>query len=381
MKIQQFLWQENKGWSNSSEEKINLGEAQVVFIFGGREALERENILQALKEAFPKAVMIGCSTAGEIHQTDVYDHSIVATALLLEKTSIMHHSVNINGFADSYEAGINLIQKFDKEDLRHIFVLSDGLHVNGSDLVAGMRNALPEGINLTGGLAGDGPHFKKTLVVGKDGKAEEGLVTAIGFYGNNLEVKFGSFGGWDSFGIERQITKSSDNVLYELDNVPALQLYKSFLGEKSKDLPASALLFPLSLRTEAGQPPVVRTILAIDEEEQSMTFAGNLPQGSYVRLMKANMDRLIEGATIAAQTCKPEAGNNDALALLISCVGRKLVLKQLVEEEIEAVQEVLGNKTKLSGFYSYGEICPFSSQLLSCELHNQTMTITYFAET
>jgi hypothetical protein len=169
-------------------------------------------------------------------------------------------------------------------------------------------------------------------------------------------------------------------VLYELDGKPALELYKSFLGDYAKDLPASGLLFPLNLRSEENAKPVVRTILAIDENAQSLTFAGDIPEGGYVRLMKANFDRLIEGATGAAKSTLLEDENKDPeLAILISCVGRKLVLKQLVEEEVEAVSEVLGNSTVLSGFYSYGEISPFSGEV-ECKLHNQTMTVTTFKE-
>ena len=380
MQIQQYFWQKKNSWNPSITEENLLQNPHLVFVFGGREQFENQEAIEGLRQSFPSSIFIGCSTAGEIYQTNVYDNSITATCVLLEKSTVVHNAVHISNFDESFDAGMNLIQKFDKEGLKHIFVISDGLHVNGSDLVAGMRTALPENINLTGGLAGDGANFKKTLVMDKDGSTSEGLIVAIGFYGENFEVNYGSFGGWDSFGIERLVTKSKGNILYELDNAPALTLYKSFLGEKSKDLPASALLFPLSLRTEVGQPPVVRTILGIDEEKQSMTFAGNIPQGSYVRLMKANMDRLIEGATIAAQACKNTNENIASLSILISCIGRKLILKQLVEEEIEAVQEVLGNKTTISGFYSYGEICPFLSKLLSCELHNQTMTITSFVE-
>ncbi len=380
MQIQQYFWQKKKSWMPSISDNIPLQNPDIIFVFGGREQLESREAIEDLKQIFSSSIFIGCSTSGEIYQTNVYDNSVTATCVFLEKSTVVHNAVHISNFDESFDAGVNLIQKFDKENLKHIFVISDGLHVNGSDLVAGMRAALPENINLTGGLAGDGANFKKTLVMDKDSSTREGLIVAIGFYGENFEVSYGSFGGWDSFGIERLVTKSKGNILYELDNAPALMLYKSFLGEKSKDLPASALLFPLSLRTEAGQPPVVRTILAIDESQQSMTFAGNIPQGSYVRLMKANMDRLIDGATTAAQTCKNSNENVTSLSILISCVGRKLVLKQLVEEEIEAVQDVLGNKTTISGFYSYGEICPFSSKLLSCELHNQTMTITSFVE-
>jgi hypothetical protein len=120
--------------------------------------------------------------------------------------------------------------------------------------------------------------------------------------------------------------------------------------------------------------------MAIDEENQSMTFAGDMPEGGYARLMKANFDRLIDGAGDAAHATSETLGaSKPELALLISCVGRKLVLKQRVEEEVEGVRDVLGEDTVLAGFYSYGEICPHGA-FTQCELHNQTMTITTFSE-
>jgi hypothetical protein len=151
------------------------------------------------------------------------------------------------------------------------------------------------------------------------------------------------------------------------------------LGEHAAGLPASGLLFPLNLRTESDDTPVVRTILAIDEETQSLTFAGDIPEGSYVRLNEANFDRLIKGAEGAAEKTMLDTKSSPDLAILISCVGRKLVLKQMIEEEVESVKEVLGQNTTLCGFYSYGEISPFSKNA-KCELHNQTMTITTFKE-
>jgi len=169
-------------------------------------------------------------------------------------------------------------------------------------------------------------------------------------------------------------------VLYELDGHSALQLYKRYLGEHASGLPATGLLFPLSLRTNEGDSGVVRTILSVSEIDQSLTFAGDVPVGSYARLMKANFDRLIDGAIGAARTSYQALGSSSPdLAILISCVGRKLVLKQRVEEEVEGVREILGERTVLAGFYSYGEISPFTPRA-SCELHNQTMTITTFSE-
>jgi hypothetical protein len=250
--------------------------------------------------------------------------------------------------------------------------------VNGAELVRGLQSKVDQDVSITGGLAGDGSNFKNTFIV-HDGEIHSKKIVALGFYGKDLKIGFGSKGGWDSFGIERLVTKSKDNILYELDGKPALQLYKSFLGDKAKDLPGSGLLFPLSMRDNDNQMPVVRTILAIDEAQQSLTFAGNIPEGAYVRLMKANIDRIIDGAEQSAIISKEFAHGPNQLAILISCVGRRLVMKQLVEEEVEAVNEVFENKIFTTGFYSYGEIAPFD-KFSPCSLHNQTMTITTLAE-
>jgi hypothetical protein len=264
------------------------------------------------------------------------------------------------------------------DGLAHVFALSDGLRVNGSELVKGLTAFLPEGIQVTGGLAGDADRFQKTLVL--DGhEPREGTVTAIGFYGDRLKAGCASLGGWDPFGPERLITRSQGNVLYELGGQSALDLYEKYLGEHAEGLPATGLLFPLSLRT-GDSAGVVRTILSVNRDERSLTFAGDVPEGSYARLMKANFDRLIDGAVGAARaTSLGLAGGTAQLAVLISCVGRKLILKQRVEEEVEGVRDVLGDDCTLAGFYSYGEISPFIPGA-KCELHNQTMTITAFAE-
>jgi hypothetical protein len=194
-------------------------------------------------------------------------------------------------------------------------------------------------------------------------------------------VGYGSLGGWDSFGPDRVVTRAEGNVLYELDGQPALDLYKRYLGEFADGLPASGLLFPLALQTPGqGGNGLVRTMLAVDETQGSMSFAGDIPTGAHVRLMKANFERLVEGAEGAARSSHERLGEAPAeLAVLISCVGRKLVLQQRIDEEIEGVRDVLGPQSVFCGFYSYGEISPFTPTA-RCELHNQTMTITTLAE-
>jgi len=378
MKTEQTHWIHRKGWEPGVPGRLG-SEAQLVLVFGSTGALHERVPLQEIRRAYPGAHLLGCSTAGEIYDTQVLDESLVVTAIQFEGTTVQGTRIKLNGSRDSFAAGAQLAQQLDKAGLTHVFVLSDGLRVNGSELVAGLTEHLPPHVAITGGLAGDGARFQETLVLW-DGEPEQDAIVALGLYGDRLRVGYGSLGGWDSFGPERLITRSRGNVLYELDGKSALQLYKTYLGEHAQGLPATALLFPLSLRIQDGAEPVVRTILSIDEDEQSMTFAGDVPQGGYARFMKANFDRLIDGATGAARTSSVAIGSGSAdLAILISCVGRKLVLKQRIEEEVESVREVLGERPILTGFYSYGEISPFTPGG-KCELHNQTMTITTFSE-
>jgi hypothetical protein len=331
-----------------------------------------------VKTKFPAAQSVFCSTSGEIIGDAVFDDSAVVTAIQFDQTTIRPAMTNIRRHGNSYDAGQFLMKQLQADGLGTVFILSDGTSVNGSELVAGFSENNLNNIPITGGLAGDAARFVKTLV-GLNDTPEEGNILAIGFYGSHLHIGHGSFGGWDEFGHERLITRSNKNVLFELDGRNALDLYKEYLGPYVDELPGSALLFPLSLRINGSGENIVRTILSIDEKEKSMTFAGNLPEGSKVRLMKANFDRLIDGAATAAEfTFRPLEGKPD-LAILISCVGRRLILQQRVDEEVQAAKDIFGENTIITGFYSYGEISPLKPNS-KCELHNQTMTITTFSE-
>jgi hypothetical protein len=362
--------------------------AQLVLVFGATAALQDSELVQSIRRFCPMAQFLGCSTSGEICGTEVSDDAVVTTAIHFDHTQVRPAHVSLDANADSEKAGELLSRALPhsviceaggrEEKLTHILVVSDGLSVNGSDLVRGLMKHLPEHVTLTGGLAGDGARFGMTLVFKSDEPRPE-TIAAIGLYGNRLQVGFGSLGGWEPFGPERLVTRSRANVLFELDGRPALSLYKQYLGEHAKGLPATGLLFPLIVQAKSGSTALVRTILAVDEQQQSMTFAGDVPEGAHARLAKANIDRLVEGAVGAAKVSCPEGAVAPQLAVLISCVGRKLVLKQRVEEEVEGVRDVLGAQAAIAGFYSYGEIAPFSRGERS-ELHNQTMTITTFAE-
>ena len=382
MKIEQKKWTVNAGWKEIS--KVDFTEApDLVLVFGGNNALKDKKLFDEIRSWYPNSHIVSSSTAGEIVGTEVSDDSLVLSAIKFEKTTLKFAESSITSADQSEEIGKKLAGNLPTEGLVHVMIFSDGLFVNGTPLVKGLLSVLPKEVSVTGGLAGDGARFKETLV-GFDGVAESKKLVCIGFYGSSIKVGYGSLGGWDSFGVSRTITKSKGNILYELDGAPALFLYKEYLGELAKDLPASGLLFPLNLNIkndDGKEVEVVRTILAVDEKDQSMTFAGDMPEGVVARFMKANFDRLIDGASGAANMSTESLGEKKAeLSILVSCVGRKLVLKERVEEEIEAVKEKIGPQSALIGFYSYGEICPTTPTERQCQLHNQTMTITTFRE-
>jgi hypothetical protein len=378
MKVAASLYKENSFIEGKNKENLILDQAHLVLGFGSRDLISNPNSFDAIKNKFPNAEILLCSSSGEIYDNEVIDNTISITAISFSKTKIKTSEVDINDFSTSFEAGSSLINTFPQEDLKLVFVLSDGGKVNGSELVKGMNHTKKESVLITGGLAGDGAKFEKTYV-GLNKVPEIGKIIAVGLYGDQLEVSHGSLGGWESFGLERTVTKATENLLFEFDGKNALDLYKTYLGKYADELPGSALLFPLSIKLNESEDPIVRTILSIDEKNQSMTFAGDIPVGSKVRFMKANFDRLIDAASDAASTCLKMNNANPKLAILISCVGRKLILANRTEEEIEAVSEIFGDKTLLTGFYSYGEISPLKP-MANCELHNQTMTITCLNE-
>jgi hypothetical protein len=338
-----------------------------------------------LAAAFPRAQLIGCSTAGEIAGAAVHDASISATVVRFEGTRLRRATATIDSAADSRAAGARLAEQLAAPDLRAVFVLSDGLCVNGSALVEGLAQRLPPGIAITGALAGDGSAFQRTWLVGRDGPQAH-QACAIGFHGERLRVGHGCDGGWHDFGPERRITRAEGNVLFELDGRPALDLYKTYLGERAAGLPGTALLFPLAVRRDAaGQDSaLVRTILGIDEERHALIFAGDLPQGGIARLMRANADQLIDSAARAARQAMQGVGGEGGvegpvLVVSVSCVGRRLVLGERTDEEVETVAECAPPGAVHLGLYSYGEISPAVPGGMS-ELHNQTMTVTTLCE-
>lgn len=352
----------------------------LVLIFAALGHLQSPDAFDVLRQAFPAALLAGCSTAGEITNQGMSDNTLVVTAVKFDRTRVKAATGRVTAMDQSDAIGAKLGAELAAPDLRAVLVFGKGVGINGSALISGLIDKVGVSVPVSGGLAGDGGAFTGTLTVTPDGMDADGVV-AIGLYGDDLRVSHGSFGGWQPFGPPRKVTKSEGNILYRLDDQPALDLYKEYLGEYAKDLPASGLLFPFEmLDADHRSIGLIRTILGVDEQAGSLILAGDIDGEGYLRLMHANNEGLIDGAETAARLARDGLGSpNGGLGILVSCVGRKLVMGDAVDEEVEVVSQVLGRQLPLTGFYSYGEIAPFSTTT-ECKLHNQTMTVTFIAE-
>lgn len=355
-------------------------EPQLVTVFGAPAYFSHSRFLHGLQELFPRACLVGCSTAGEIGSEGVSEAGCVLTAVEFAGTRITPASTKLVSMEDSFDAGSRIGAELATPGLKAIIVFAPGVAINGSALVDGLTRRIGPQVLITGGLAADGGAFLRTWTLGPHGASTDEIV-AIGLHGDALEFAHGSFGGWKPFGPVRRITRCEGNIVREIDGEPALAVYQRYLGEHARDLPASGLLFPFAIVDDAGnETGLIRTILGVDRNSGSITLAGAVESGSYLKLMHADTDRLVGGAKTAAEAArKMRSASSDSLAILVSCIGRKLVMGERVGEEVTAVSRVLGSTSVLTGFYSYGEISPRACGA-ACGLHNQTMTISWLGE-
>lgn len=374
MKVAQFKWKSNAWHLLSNDSNVT---PQICLLFGSREVLQsNDDYRKALQEKFPKAEIVQSSTAGNIYADQLLDDTIVATCIEFKHTCI-ESKMFLFEHKSGEELGKEIVHSMEKESLCYMLLLST-TGINAGNVLNGINKASNGSYGVSGGVAGDDTKFETTWV-GLNENIGENRLVAVGFYGTKLKTKHGTQGGWDPFGPKRLITKAEGNVLLEVDQKPILDLYKEYLGPKASELPASALYFPLAVERENNENYIVRGVQDINEKQQSLILFGDVHEGETIQLMRANFDRVIDGAADSAEQSLGERAEKPQLALLISCVGRRIVLDQLVEEELSEVQSVLGNEVSLCGFYSYSELSPLVNEN-ACQLHNQTMTITTFYE-
>lgn len=381
MKIIGTFHRSHGAWKSAAGESLGPAmddERTLALVFGASTQLDDPAPIRELGTMLPKATIIGASGAGAVASVDVLDTETTVALVRFEHTDLAVASEPVPTAEDSRSVGREVARRLVARDgLTAIYLLADGLLVNGPELVQGMNDILPAAVRLAGGMAGDTTAFERTwTIVG--GEPRQGHVTALGFYGDRLRMERGCRGGSVGFGPRRLVTRSAGNVVYELDGTPALQLYKEFLGELASTLPGGASHFPLSVFRSSQSEAVIRFVLGVDDATQSITVAGDIPQGAQVQLSRANRGDLLEGAQEAADALGIRAGSDPVLNLVVSCIGRRIVLGEQTEEELETTIEHLPAGSLQSGFYSYGEIS--STDARRCDMHNMTLTLTSLAE-
>ncbi|WP_294963880.1 FIST N-terminal domain-containing protein [Sulfurimonas sp.] len=375
MQMKTYLFQD-KSWNEDLDRSLD-SENTLIILFACTQMKDIKEGIDDIVRIYPKSTVIGSSTPAEIYENEILYNSITM-AILRFDTSHFKLIVKDIEEANSYEVGKEIVNDLPKDNLKSIFVLANVLNTNGSELTKGLSENIPKNCVIAGGLVGDGVDFNKTWLI-INSKIMNKEICAVGLYGNNLQVHYGCKNGWTRFGFDRHVTHSENNILYSLDNKPALELYKRYLGEYASELPLSGLYFPLMLHEDASREPKLRSVKAINEKENSIIFAGNIPQNSIVSFGRTNLDDLIKSSQEATECLIQDYDKEQkALCIGISGVGRKFVLKQEAEDEIEAVSYALSSNISTVGFYSYGQISKLPSG--GCDFHNQTMTLLLIYE-
>jgi len=379
MKVQQFVLSDKTWWGPSALKDPLLNNVQLVLIFASSSVIQKKEVYELVRNLYPDAEFIVSSASGEIVDNTVYDDSISVTAIHFDTTRVRVISEDIDDGDASFSAGWKWIEKLISDDLRHVLVFSDGNITNGDKLIQWCRNALPNWVTMSWGLAGWAIVFWRSYVSHNSMPDDVRRIVFVWLYGEDLKIGTWSCGGWDIFWPKRVVTKSCENVVYEFDGEPALDLYERYLWDEAKNLPASGVIFPMNISETLAWDPIVRTILEINREEKSITFGWDIPQWHYAQMMKANFERLIDGSQWAWEQSIQHIDNPD-LALLISCLWRRLVLKHRIDREVEVIRDLLWPSCCITGFYSHWEIWPSWENMLDCQFHNQTMTITLLSE-
>lgn len=375
---QNFLWHEESGFTYT-DGKACLNDPDIVFYFTTNDIANRLDIWRIMQQQYPNAILCGCSSSAPICNADLYENAVTGMALHFEKTRLRTWQSSCPQQSDSHAAGKAMVDALLADDLAHIFVIADGLSIHGSQFLSGANCSLPEGVCISGGLASDNFEFKETLS-GIDKAPAPHQICAIAFYGDAIRVGCSAESGWEKFGPKRTITRSHGNVIYELDNKPAYSLYKDYLGpEYAGQLPGSGLRFPLGIQENEESDLIIRSIDGILEQDKALHFNGDIPTGYISWFMSGQLETFAAGASKAATQARASVPDVPQAALLVSCLGRQLIMGASVIYELDAINEVLTDAVPVAGFHSAGE---FSQEKQSCRsiFQTQTMTVTLLAE-
>ena len=378
MKVEQVQLNINDSFTYHGQFKSDEKLLFICFFQKNRDLFQKK--LDQLATTFSNAIFCGASGAGEISGDEITDDQMIINIIQFSNPGDFNQfEIDLDRPCDSAKTGQLIAKNLNTFKASGAILFSDGLNVDGALIVDHINKNLQNSVQIIGGLAGDGSDFKETFVLSRQ-KIQSNKVTVVAFK-DSIKMAAIAHGGWERFGLKYTITKSEANVVYEIDNKPALDFYKEYLGKEAEKLPASGLHFPLMVFPKSEtEEPVVRTLLAVDQEKKSLTFAGSILQGSVIDLMKSSSKSLIHSTDLNIEYLNFALGHGKVFnkpeqvlfSLIVSCVGRRLTLGIKTEEELLGYKEMKSKNIFQSGFYSYGEIS--SNEKQTCSFHNQTLT-------
>lgn len=329
----------NKSFANLEELTLNLDltnlsiENTLIQVFSSlNQESQIKQIQKTFKEKNPKISFIGTTTAGEIDATNVNENTILVSIVKFENTEVKYSSFKND--KDEYQLGKNIANTLIQTNTKALLMFVDGLSTNGSDVMDGI-SSINDIVPISGGLAGDNGAFVKTYVFTQNDIYSKGCV-AVSLNSEVLDVFTDYQLNWQSIGQLMTITKAHKNRLYEIDGIPASEIYRKYLGDKIGDnLPFSATEFPL-LKIEDDGLEVCRTF--VDKfDDGSLLTIGNFKVGDKVRLAFGNVDLIINNTqkkVMQYQEHQPEA------IFTYNCTARKAFLQSQISTELEPLAKL-----------------------------------------
>ena len=314
----------------------------------------------------PHAKILGSTTDGEIIDKDVTENATVLSFSTFERTTIKTYYSPYDGSSE-HLAG-SLYKQFDNpQEIKLMITFVDGLNTNGEKFIKTFEE-YDENLLIAGGLAGDNAIFSETLVFNENGCYDNGAVAAI-FFGDELIVNTTNSFGWKRIGKKLKVTKSKENIVYSIDGISAVDIYKKYLGQEiSDDLPATGIEFPLIIHRNNIE--IARAVIGIQKDIGALVFAGNISEGDVVQFGYGDIDTIKSLINTTKRTLLSKPVES---VFIYSCMARKRLMGKTVLAEIVPLSKI----APTSGFFTYGELFTKENKH---ELLNQTMTILTLSE-
>lgn len=353
-----------------------------LFIVFSSSKFDQKEMLSGVKEVSKDVPLIGCSTAGEITSAGAAEGSVAVMAI---QSDSVDFTIGKGGDLKTgvREAGVQLAKDITgraKDKVNCLLMLTDVLNGNGAEVVRGIQDILGSDALIVGGAAGDDFSFKQTFEYYND-DISSSTVVGVGLSGN-VGIGIGVRHGWVSIGMPMKATKSEGAVLKELDGRPAVSIYEDYFGKKAEELREEplaklAITYPLGMSVEGSDELLIRDPITVDAEG-AITCAAEIPEGAEVRLMIGSKEEAIVAAKDAAQKALAQlSGKTPRVAIIFNCIARRKLFGRYANDEITAIQGILGKDVPVIGFYTYGEIAPIgeSADELFSRFHNETAVV------